>query len=61
MKGPHSEDMKMELCGKCRIALESEGRSVHLAFAGADRKVTCAVCGCRRYGATYLVSKEIQK
>ena len=53
--------MAMELCGVCAAQLKAEGRTVRLALGGSNRKVLCAMCGRKRYGATYEVSKAVEK
>lgn len=61
MKQDSHSEMAMELCGVCAAQLKAEGRTVRLALGGSNRKVLCAMCGRKRYGATYSVSKAVGK
>ena len=47
--------MKKALCRPCMEDLIRKGRTVR-EIAGRREKITCAVCGRRRYGLTYEVS-----
>ena len=51
----------MELCGKCAAIKKSEGQAIKLIAGAANSKVTCEVCGRRRYGATYEVGGKDKK
>ncbi len=48
---------QMTLCGACAAKLGT-AYSVRKIAGGVDHKVTCAHCGCRRYGGTYEVAKK---
>lgn len=50
--------VRAELCGVCRESLIADGRKVIEISRGANQKVTCSVCGKRRYGGTYEFSKK---
>lgn len=49
--------MKMDLCRPCAEELKHDGRECKLVRREVNEKITCAVCGCKRYGGTYEVSK----
>lgn len=61
MKNSLFDDIEMDLCGACEAQLKADGRDVRVVFGAANQKVTCAICGRRRYGAKFSVSKEIIK
>ena len=46
---------ELELCVPCAEKLK-EGYDVKKAKSGVNKKVTCAACGKRRYGAVYEVT-----
>ena len=46
---------ELELCVPCAEKLK-EGYDVKKVKVGINRKVTCAACGKRRYGAVYEVT-----
>lgn len=55
--------MKKLLCKPCAAMLEAKGKIVK-HVGGRSEKITCAVCGRRRYGTAYdvtgrLVQKKI--
>lgn len=47
--------MKKLLCKPCAAALEASGKAVK-HVGGRSEKITCAVCGRRRYGTAYDVT-----
>ncbi|MBO4676827.1 MAG: hypothetical protein J5633_04710 [Oscillospiraceae bacterium] len=52
-----------DLCRPCMEELKNR-KLVMYASGGVNNKVTCAVCGRRRYGCTYLVKsmrKEVRR
>ena len=50
-----SEQKQMDLCKPCLKTYPK--KAVSLVKGGIDNKITCAKCGKRRYGATYLVKE----
>ena len=46
-----------ELCGECQAKME-EGYKVIALPRPANNKITCALCGRRRYGGTYRLEKK---
>lgn len=46
-----------ELCRPCAAELGAK-KSVELISSGRDRKITCGLCGRRRFGATYDVRRK---
>jgi len=51
-----SEHKEMDLCKPCAKSLPK--KSLSLLRNSVDNKITCALCGRRRYGATYLIKEE---
>jgi hypothetical protein len=51
-----SEQKEMDLCKPCAKSLPK--KSLSLIRGGVDNKITCAKCGKRKFGATYLVREE---
>lgn len=47
----------LDLCGICAAKL-GEVYTVRKIASGINKKITCAECGRRRYGATYEVRKK---
>lgn len=50
--------MKKLLCKPCAAALEASGKAVK-HVGGRSEKITCAVCGRRRYGTAYDVTGRL--
>lgn len=48
---------QIALCGDCAAKL-AEGYKLTQLPRPANDKITCAHCGHRRYGATYMVSRK---
>lgn len=48
---------KQELCGLCSIKV-AEHYTLHRLPREANQKITCAICGKRRYGAVYELEKK---
>lgn len=46
---------EMDLCTPCVKTYPK--KRVSFVRGGSDNKITCAKCGRRRYGATYLVKE----
>jgi len=49
--------MQKDMCRPCAEAAKAEN-SVKAVSTGVNKKITCAVCGRRRFGATYEVSRK---
>ncbi len=49
-----------ELCRPCAALLGAK-KSVTLISSGRDRKITCGLCGRRRFGATFDVKRKQKK
>ena len=49
--------MHKDLCRPCAEA-EKAKYAVKVISTGVNKKITCAVCGRRRYGATYEVGQK---
>lgn len=47
-------DRKMDLCVPCAEKMK-DGYILKLTDSGRNRKITCALCGRRRYGSGYIV------
>lgn len=48
----------MDLCRPCAVEIEkTQGVKLRTVKQGVNMKVTCMVCGRRRYGATYELQK----
>lgn len=47
----------MELCTACREVMK-DAYTLARVGGGVDNKITCSVCGKRRYGYTYDVTKK---
>lgn len=48
-----------EVCTPCIEKLKEAGHVAVLMTRGINQKVTCSVCGKRRYGGVYRVSKKV--
>ena len=49
----------IDLCRPCAEARKARGEKLRPTITGIDRKIRCADCGRRRFGATYeSVRKE---
>ena len=46
----------MDICTPCAKQIEHGKKK--LIKRGIDNKITCGVCGRRRYGATYSVDRQ---
>lgn len=49
-----------DLCGRC-AAIYADSYKVVRVAGGVDHKVTCSVCGNRRYGGTYEITNKKNK
>ena len=49
--------MNRTLCRPCAEKLKQH-KQVRFVSGGRDNKITCAECGCRRYGALYDVRRK---
>lgn len=47
----------MMLCGKCAAAME-DTMAITKLRERADQKITCSMCGRKRFGAEYQVGKR---
>ena len=47
----------VELCGACQAKMENGWKLTRLSRP-SDLKITCALCGRRRYGAVYEMEKK---
>lgn len=45
------------LCGRCAALVEEHYKLTRIS-GGRDNKVTCEVCGKRRYGGTYEITTK---
>lgn len=52
--------MKKLLCKPCAAALEANGKTVK-PIGGRSEKITCDVCGRRRYGTAYDVTGRLMR
>lgn len=50
----------MKLCGKCAAIKKGEGKKLVRIAGAADEKVTCELCGRRRFGGEFE-EKEKEK
>lgn len=50
--------MKLDLCRPCMEAKKKTHKLSRVA-GGKDNKITCAICGRRRYGYTYEARRKV--
>lgn len=48
---------KIELCKPCAIGAEASGKAIR-PLPGRCAKITCAMCGRRRYGLKYEIRED---
>ena len=59
MKKPENGRVTQEIWSLCRPCAESAGDRYDLrARPGKSEKITCAICGRRRYGIAYEVRRK---
>ena len=51
--------MTIELCRPCAEKRKQQGQRLVLAYHGVNKKVTCADCRRRRYGAKYIPAEHV--
>ena len=48
----------MKLCGKCAAIQKDEGVKLVRIAGAADEKVTCELCGRRRFGGDFEIKEK---
>lgn len=51
---------EIELCHDCMVKMQ-EGYRLEQLPRPANNKITCGLCGKRRFGATYVATKIIRR